>query len=58
MAPSTAGHGDSARARPDAQRHRAGRGSWLLASAVQRLGVAALISVALWAMTAWAMGWW
>jgi hypothetical protein len=37
---------------------RHGHGSWLLASAAQRMGAAALVSAALWAMTAWAMGWW
>jgi hypothetical protein len=41
-----------------AQPRRHGHGSWLLASAAQRMGAAALVSAALWAMTAWAMGWW
>jgi hypothetical protein len=39
-------------------RSRVGRGSWLLASAVQRMAVAVLVSAALWGLTAWAMGWW
>jgi hypothetical protein len=45
--------GDAALSRADA-----GRGSWLLASAAQRMGAAALVSVGLWGLTAWAMGWW
>jgi hypothetical protein len=36
----------------------AGRGSWLLASAAQRMAAAAMVSAALWGLTAWAMGWW
>lgn len=41
-----------------ASRHFVGQRSWLLASAVQRMAAAALVSVALWSLTAWAMGWW
>jgi hypothetical protein len=36
----------------------AGGGSWLLASALQRMAAAVLVSAALWGLTAWAMGWW
>jgi hypothetical protein len=41
-----------------ASRHRVGHGSWLLASAAQRMAAAVLVSVALWGLTGWAMGWW
>ncbi|WP_233234422.1 hypothetical protein [Bordetella sp. LUAb4] len=34
------------------------RGSWLLASAWQRMGVALAVCACLWALTGWAMGWW
>uniref|UniRef100_UPI0039EF2B43 hypothetical protein n=1 Tax=Bordetella sputigena TaxID=1416810 RepID=UPI0039EF2B43 len=53
QAPSVA-HGDAVRGAERA----AGRGSWLLASAGQRMAAAALVSAALWGMTGWAMGWW
>jgi hypothetical protein len=39
-------------------RHRVGHGSWLLASAAQRMAAAVLVSAALWGLTGWAMGWW
>ncbi|RXN86814.1 hypothetical protein C7R54_18015 [Achromobacter aloeverae] len=35
-----------------------GRGSWLLASAWQRMGVALALCAGLWTLTGWAMGWW
>lgn len=38
----------------DTHRH----GSWLLASAWQRMGVALLVCAGLWALTGWAMEWW
>jgi hypothetical protein len=41
-----------------ASRHRAGHGSWLLASAAQRMAAAVLVSAVLWGLTGWAMGWW
>ncbi|ANN74202.1 hypothetical protein ACL598_24910 [Bordetella bronchialis] len=49
--------------RPSARPARAGRraagsGSWLMASAAQRMAAAALVCAALWGLTAWAMGWW
>lgn len=34
------------------------RMTWLLASALQRMIAAAVISAALWCLTAWAMEWW
>lgn len=36
---------------------RLGQGSWLLASALQRMAAAVAVSAALWVLTAWAMGW-
>ncbi|WP_156414234.1 hypothetical protein [Bordetella sp. N] len=33
-------------------------GSWLMASAWQRMGAALVVCVVLWALTGWAMGWW
>ncbi|ARP92202.1 hypothetical protein CAL14_19520 [Bordetella genomosp. 9] len=50
----------SARALPKdgpAARRRVGRGSWMMASAAERMAAAALVSAALWTLTAWAMGW-
>jgi len=47
---------NAARADVSADAHR--HGSWLLASAWQRMGMALLVCAGLWALTGWAMGWW
>ncbi|WP_141218254.1 hypothetical protein [Bordetella genomosp. 11] len=58
VSPPAAGHRDVAHAEARARRYGAGQGSWLLASAAQRMGAAALVCAALWGLTGWAMGWW